>query len=135
MKTHTTALAALVLGLAVGPAAAAACNIPDKALHAFSGKLVTTVQAAVARDYPDCAMVLNGEVHGAYGVWKKPPQAPDYRWPVGTLVATVATGGQDDSGYFDPLPRIFMLVPVACEDGELTCAIPLLRQWPAPFQR
>jgi hypothetical protein len=132
MKTHTTALAALILGLAVGPATA--CNIPDKALTSFSGKPVTVVQAAVARDFPACTLVLNGEVNGAFGFWSKPPQPPDYRWPVGTLVVTVQTGSHDASGNVDPVPRIFLIVPVDCEAGEQACAVPLVRQWPAPFR-
>jgi hypothetical protein len=134
MKTSTTAIAALILGLAAGPAFAA-CVIPDKAVHAFNGKPVAEVQAAFARAHPECTLVLNGEVSGAHGFWKKPPQAADYHWPSGTMVATVETGREDASGNTDPLPRIFIMLPVACEEGQEACAIPLARQWPGPAQR
>ena len=132
MTARCTAIL-LALALAAGPAAAA-CTVPDQVLHAFGDKPVSHVQERFARLYPECTLVLNGEISGAFGFWKKPPQPSNYRWPAGTVVATAGTGRQGEYGHVDLVPRIFMLVQATCAPNEAACAIPLSQQWPAPVR-
>jgi hypothetical protein len=110
------------VSLLLGASAAwAKCGLDVAAVEKLTRMPVE--EAKVLAERKGCTLMFNGERHGAYGHWVQRPQAPDFKWPTGAIVALVAKNQESMEGVVDHTPRIAVAVLNLCAGRQMYCTL------------